>query len=85
MKPGVGEPSVEVYVEEIVLHGFPAVDGRRVGEAFLAELERLLAGGAMLDGDAESVDAGSSALAEPASPEAIGALAARGVYGGMAK
>ena len=84
MKPA----SVELRIEELVLHGFGAGDRYRIGEAAERELSRLFAeqgpppslaqgrGTARLDGGAFTIDPGST-------PEATGTQVARAVYGGF--
>lgn len=56
--------SVDVYIDELVLHGFSPSDKYRIGEAVQAELQRLFAeggapGGLLNGGSNPSIDAGS--------------------------
>jgi predicted amidohydrolase len=80
--------SIELRIEELVLHGFEPRDRYRIGEAVERELARLFAerGAASSLGhgrEAATLDAGEVAIAQGMTPEAIGAQVARAVYGGM--
>jgi hypothetical protein len=80
--------SLDLYVEELVLHGFPAGDRYVIAEAVERELARLfteqgassfLAQGGTID----RLNGGSFAVAPVAKPEALGAQIAQAVYGGL--
>ena len=82
--------SVEIFIEELVLHGFSPIDRYRLADAVQCELARLftdqgvptaLAQGreiAHLDGGRFEVAAGSPA-------EAIGAQVAQALFGGLTR
>ena len=80
------DADVEVHVDELVLHGFPARDRHAVGEALRAELARLIAEGgvparlALADGAAR-LDGGSFRASHGQRPADVGAAVARAVYG----
>jgi hypothetical protein len=85
--PAPGPPSVRVHVEELVLHGFAPGDRRRIGDAVLHELTRLLTEQGVPPqlaraGETERLDADSFALAPGAGARAVGVRTARAVYGG---
>ena len=82
------EPSLELHIERLVLHGVPSKDRDRVGAALQAELSRLLTergipaglgrGGALnrLKIEPRSLGAGVSA-------EVMGVQIAQAIYGGL--
>jgi hypothetical protein len=80
-------PSIELHIEELVLHGFPSGDRHRIGEAMQKELTRLLteeqtppfAQSAEID----RLNAGTFKTTGTARPEATGAQVARAVFGGL--
>jgi hypothetical protein len=78
-------PGVEVAIDELVLHGFPASARHAIGEAFGRELERLLSAGdvrsAFPPGAGLPVlDAGRFSIASSARAEMVGARVAHAVY-----
>lgn len=82
-------PSLELHIDELILHGFAAGDRRRIGEAVEHELARLLAGRAGLQPWLESrevarVDGGVFEVTSNARPEMIGVRVAQMVYGQLA-
>ena len=85
---GQGVPSVELRIEEVVLHGFGSGDRNAIGEAIERELSRLLADGVPphgLTGDRHvaELDGGRFDLPPGARGDEVGALIARAVYGGL--
>jgi hypothetical protein len=85
---GVKPGNVELRIGELVLHGFESADHRHIGEALERELARLfteegvppsLARGGGID----QVDGGAYEAQPDSGAEAIGALVARAVYGGL--
>jgi len=81
-------PSVEVRIEELVLHGFAPGDRYRIGEAVERELSRMIAEqGApptlMGSGETDRVDGGSFHMAPHAKGGVIGKQIAHAVYGGL--
>jgi hypothetical protein len=79
---------VELYIEELVLHGFAPGDRYRIAEAVEGELARLLVErGVPLPlaqkGELVQVDGGSFDVAPCSSAEAVGGQVARMLYGGL--
>ena len=76
--------AVELHIEELVLHGFPASDRFRIGDAVEQELSRLIAErGLGLAANPVSIgrlDAGAFKVPTNARPQAIGAQLAQQVY-----
>lgn len=79
-------PDIELEIDELVLHGFPAADRAQIGDAVHAELHRLLSG--LRDTDAlrslgrrGSLDAGSFDIGGDSSSRAIGAQIANRIVG----
>jgi hypothetical protein len=80
--------AVELRIEELVLHGFPAGDRYRIGEALERELARLLTGqGAppsiAQGGELARLDGGAFELQPDADAETIGAQLAIAIYEGL--
>jgi hypothetical protein len=78
--------TVELHIEELILHGFPARDRHRIAAALERELSRLIAQGdlAHLPGKSiqlDHLDAGSFRLDPAAQPSHIGRIVAQRVYG----
>jgi hypothetical protein len=53
---------IEVHIDELVLHGFPALDARAVGAAVERELALLVAARPPAPRGADALDAGSFAV-----------------------
>lgn len=85
----IGNPaSIELHIEELVLHGLSPGDRYRIADAVEIELSRLIAEPgflpSMIDGDEiVRLDGGTFAAARGAKPAAIGAQIAQAVYGGL--
>ena len=80
--------SLEVYIEELVLHGFEPRDRYRIGEAIQRELTRLFADQGVppslaQGGELARVDGGMFDVASGSKSDAIGAQVARAVYRGL--
>ena len=85
-------PSLDLRIDSLVLHGFSAVDGRRVGAAFEEELALLVSAypsplseytsgsSALAESVASSVPAPLSAEFAPGRPELTGRRAARALH-----
>jgi hypothetical protein len=87
-RPGPPAPTLELRIDEVVLHGFSPGDRYRIGEAIERELHRLLAEGALpdqIEGDVrvDALDGGRFDLPRGARGDQVGALIARAVYGGL--
>jgi hypothetical protein len=81
----VSPASIEIYIDELVLHGFAPGDRYGIGQAVTGELTRLLAAQdypASFGQSAEVafLDAGSFRMAQGAGPEAVGAQVAQTIY-----
>jgi len=79
---------IDVSIEELILHGFPAADRYRISEALQHELSRLFTSegpppSLQSSGSIESMEAGSIRLPPGGSPRMVGAQVARAVYGGL--
>ncbi len=90
--PGTGtkRPSVELAIEELVLHGFAPGDRLRIGAAVERELGRLLSAESLpaalgQGGERPVLNGGSFEVRPNARPETIGAQVARAIYGGLSK
>jgi len=80
--------TIDLRIEELVLHGFSPSEARRVGSTLEVELGRLLGGGdppQMLAADAEiaSIDAGRISSPTTAKPEFTSAELAKAIFGGL--
>ena len=78
--------ALELHIEELVLHGFPASDRFRVGDAVERELSRLIAAhGLGLAGpvSVERLNTGAFKVAVNATPHVIGAQLAHKLYRGL--
>lgn len=77
-------PSVELVMEELVLHGFPPADRRRIAAAVERELARRIAAGGLppelaAGGALARLDGGSFAVERGMKPDAIGARVAQAI------
>lgn len=87
---GGARPSIELRIEELVLHGFSPGDRFRISAAVERELGRLLAErgvpGRLTDGRyLECLDGGTFDIAPAANAETIGAQTAHTIYGRFAR
>ena len=79
---------VEVYIEELVLHGFGAGDRLAIGEAVGLELTRLLTEQGSVSGlsgpmEIERLNGGTFKVASGARPAGMGSGVARAVHGAL--
>jgi hypothetical protein len=80
---------IELHIEEIVLHGFPAgTDRHRIGRAVEMELQRLFESGALGDAPAAGrelaeIRAENFAVGPRSTPEAVGVQVARTLIQGL--
>ncbi len=87
---GGGQPSVEIEIEELVLHGFSPADRLRIGAALEGELTRLLGESgippelARVSG-IERMDGGQLEPSAGASAQDLGAGIAHAVYGSLGR
>ena len=82
--------SIELHVEELVLHGFTPSDRHGIGEAVERELARLFAGqgvppSLMQGEEVGHLDGGAFEAPRGARAEAIGTQVAQAVYGGLSR
>lgn len=84
------QPSIDLQIEELILHGFAAGDRHRIGAAVERELGRLLSvrglpAALAQGGERPRLDGGSFELHQHARPEAVGVQVARAIFGGFSK
>jgi hypothetical protein len=74
--------AIELHIEELVLHGFPAGDRQRIAEAAQTELARLLAAGGLPKQDIslDRVNGGAFQVAANAKPQQAGRQIAQAVF-----
>jgi hypothetical protein len=82
--------SIEVHIEELVLHGFAPGDRYRIGDAVERGLARLFAEQGVppslaQESELAKLDAGAFKIAPGSGGEAVGAQVARKVYGGFSQ
>lgn len=80
--------SVELHIEELVLHGFPQGDRYRIGDALQRELTRLFSeqdapAAITNEGEIAHLDGGTLQVAPGSNPDEVGARLARAIYGGL--
>ena len=80
--------SLELHIEELVLHGFSAGDRHRIGDAVERELGRLFAEQgvppSLVQGDEIArLDGGTFEVKPHFKAEMVGAQVAHAVYGGL--
>lgn len=78
--------TMRMHVEQLVLTGWDARAGERIGQALRGELERLVAGGAgwtVAGSDPPVVHGAAIELSPDATAEATGREIARAVYEGL--
>jgi hypothetical protein len=89
-QPSRSPQSVEVNIEELVLHGFAPSDRDRIGMAVEHELmrlfvERKLPSSMVQGGTIERLDGGQFHLTTDAKANTIGMHVAQTVYGGLSQ
>jgi hypothetical protein len=83
-------PSVELHIEELVLHGFPPGDRHRIAQAVQQELTRLFTEQGVpasftLGGNSDRLEGGTFNMAPNARAQVIGNDIAQSVYTGLTK
>ncbi len=83
-------PTIELRIDELILDGFDAPNGDRIGAALQRELSRLISSGDLvhLAGNpiqVDSLNAGTFHLEPDAHPNYIGQRLAHRVYGQLAR
>ena len=81
--------NVELHIEELVLHGFPAADRQALAHEVTAELTRLLTERGVpqalaADATMVSIPGGSFTVTPTATARSHGAQIAQAIYDGMA-
>jgi len=85
-KPSPIQSPIEVYIEELVLHGFAPGDRYAVADAVQQELAQLLAAQGMsseLVGEHSAIDAGAFEVQLGERGAEVGAQVAQAVYRGL--
>lgn len=82
------KPNVELYIDELVLHGFPPGDHHRIGDAVERELIRLFAEQGISpslgqDSEVARLDSGAFEAKPGLGTEAIGIQVAQTVHWGL--
>ena len=82
--------NIELYIEQLVLHGFSPSDRYRIGKAVELELTRLLTERDISPllaqgGEFTRLDGGTFNIAPSSKAEAIGSQVAQSVYAGFTK
>ena len=85
---GLTPRTVEVHIEELVLHGFAPGDRHRIGAAVQRELSRLFAEHSVppalaQGGEAARLNGGTFRVVPGSKAETIGVQVAQTVYGGL--
>ncbi|MEN6428239.1 MAG: hypothetical protein ABFE13_23055 [Phycisphaerales bacterium] len=81
-------PSIELHIEELVLHGFPPGDRHHIQEAVRTELERLFAERGSPQafshgGERSHLDAGGFRLAADTRSETVGRQIAQSLFSSL--
>jgi hypothetical protein len=81
-------PSVEVHIDELVLHGFAPGDHYTIGDAVERELARLLGEQSVpsslrVDSATDEIKGATFNIQQKTKPPAIGREIAQAVYGGF--
>jgi hypothetical protein len=92
-KKAGGQRSIELHIEELVLHGFSAGDRNRIADALRVELTRLLTeesaslpiAADRMDTGIESLDAGTVRVISESRSGVIGGQIAQALFGGLAR
>jgi hypothetical protein len=82
------KPSINLHIEELVLHGFPSRDRYRIARAIEGELTRLLSEGKIpsaleQSGAITEIDGGAFEMKRGATPEYISEQISQKIYGGL--
>ena len=82
--------SLEIHIDQLVLHGFAPGDRHHIRDAVQRELARVLTERGLPAALAHAaelnrLDAGSFVVSADGGPDAIGAQVAQAVYGGMGR
>ena len=85
---GNAPPSIQLHIEELVLHGFAPGDRHRIAGAIEAELTRLLAGqplpaGLKENASLDRIDGGGFRLGTNARPVRVGEQIAGAIHEGL--
>ncbi|MEW6732882.1 MAG: hypothetical protein AB1489_16270 [Acidobacteriota bacterium] len=85
-----GQYSIELHIEELVLHGFSLIDRYRISEAIEQELTRLFTeqgvpASLIQYNEVASLNVGDFRVAENSKAAAIGVQIAQAMYGGLVR
>ena len=80
--------NIDLQIDELVLHGFPAKHGHGIGDAVRHELTRVLSENGVprslaASGDVTRLDGGTFVVPREATQMTIGTQIAQAVYGGL--
>ena len=83
-------PNIEVYIEELVLHGFSPGDRYRIADAIQGELAKLIAGQDLPSllaqgGEFNRIDAGSFQMAAGSAGNLVGGQIANRIHSGLTR
>lgn len=86
--PGQAQPSMQIHIEQLVLHGFPSLARGQIGPQVEAHLARLLAeqgapASLVRGGLVSRLDGGAFEIDADASPEKIAEQIAHSIYGAV--
>lgn len=78
---------IEIYIDELVLHGFSRADAPAIGDAVKREISRLIELKGIYPGlvDTDSIDAGEFFAAPGTKPGSVGSQVGRSVYKGLTR
>lgn len=84
------KPSVEINIDELILHGFSPADRNKIGEALRSELARLIIEKGIPAGFSEGINigemnGGTFKVPKNKHARAVGANVAKSIYGGLRK
>lgn len=83
------QPSVELDIEQLVLHGFPSQDRQGIAAAVQSELTRLIAervpASLTTEASLGQLDAGDFQLSPNTRAETVGVRIAQSIYRGMSQ
>jgi hypothetical protein len=84
------KPSVEINIDELILHGFSPADRYKIGEALRGELARLIIENGVPSGFSEGknigeMNGGTFKVSSSRHARDVGTHVAKSIYGGMRK
>ena len=84
------KPSVEINIDELILHGFSPADRHKIGEALRSELARLVIENGIsshfsVGKNIGELNGGTFQVSKNMQAHAVGTKIANSIYGGMQK